>query len=104
MVEKMLHWLDRYRDFRSLCPRYFNACGAAEPAFGLGERHDPETHLIPLIVGAAHTGEPVTVFGHDYATPDGICIRDYIHVSDLGDAHILTLESLLVAGPSGVFH
>ena len=84
MVETILDWLDRYREFRSIRLRYFNACGA-EPSAGLGERHDPETHLIPLILRAVQTGQPVTVFGDDYPTADGTCIRDYIHVSDLAE-------------------
>ncbi len=103
MVEKMLEWLDRYRRFRSICLRYFNACGA-EPEAGLGELHDPETHLIPLILKAVQTNRPVTLFGDDYPTPDGTCIRDYIHVSDLADAHILAVENLLRGGRSDVFN
>ena len=103
MVEKMLEWLDRFRGLRSVRLRYFNACGG-EPESGLGERHDPETHLIPLVLNAAETGQPVTVFGDDYATPDGTCIRDYIHVSDLADAHILAVEYLLKGGKSDVFN
>ncbi|HZS54529.1 MAG TPA: UDP-glucose 4-epimerase GalE [Bryobacteraceae bacterium] len=103
MVEKILEWLDRYRQIRSIVLRYFNACGA-EPAAALGERHDPETHLIPLILRAVLTGNPVTIFGDDYATPDGTCIRDYIHVSDLAEAHILAVEHLLKGGASNVFN
>ncbi len=103
MVEKMLEWLDRYRGLRSIRLRYFNACGA-EPEAGLGERHDPETHLIPLVLRAIQTGIPVTLFGEDYPTPDGTCIRDYIHVSDLADAHIYAVEHLLEGGNSDVFN
>lgn len=103
MVEKMLEWLDRYREFRSIRLRYFNACGA-EPEAGLGEMHDPETHLLPLILRAVQTGNPVTLFGNDYPTPDGTCIRDYIHVSDLADAHIYAVEHLLRGGNSDVFN
>jgi UDP-glucose-4-epimerase GalE len=103
MVEKMLEWLDRYRKFRSIRLRYFNACGA-EPESGLGERHDPETHLIPLMLHAIQTGNPVTLFGDDYPTPDGTCIRDYIHVSDLAQAHIAAIEHLLGGGKSDVFN
>jgi UDP-glucose-4-epimerase GalE len=103
MVEKMLEWLDKYREFRAIRLRYFNACGA-EPEAGLGERHDPETHLIPLILKAVQTGEPVKVFGIDYPTPDGTCIRDYIHVSDLAEAHIFAVEHLLNGGASDVFN
>jgi UDP-glucose 4-epimerase len=103
MVEKILGWLDQYRGLRSICLRYFNACGS-EPGSGLGEEHEPETHLIPLLFRAIETGEPVTVFGEDYPTPDGTCIRDYIHVSDLAEAHILAVESLLSGGGSNKFN
>lgn len=103
MVEKILEWLDKYRNFRAIRLRYFNACGA-EPQAGLGERHDPETHLIPLILKAVLTNEPVTLFGADYPTPDGTCIRDYIHVSDLAEAHIFAVEHLLKGGLSDVFN
>ena len=103
MVEKILGWLDKFRGLRSIRLRYFNACGA-EPASGLGERHDPETHLIPLILRAVQTGTPVTLFGDDYPTPDGTCIRDYIHVSDLAEAHIVAVEHLLNGGASDVFN
>jgi UDP-glucose-4-epimerase GalE len=103
MVEKILEWLDRYRNFRSIRLRYFNACGA-EPEANLGERHDPETHLIPLILRAIQTGKPVTLFGDDYPTPDGTCIRDYIHVSDLAEAHVFAVEYLLKGGNSDVFN
>jgi UDP-glucose-4-epimerase GalE len=103
MVERMLGWLDQYRGLRSISLRYFNACGA-DPVAGLGEEHDPETHLIPLLVRAVATGEPITIYGDDYDTPDGTCVRDYIHVSDLAEAHILAVESLLRGGPSGAFN
>ena len=103
MVEKILGWLDEYRGVRSICLRYFNACGA-EPGSGLGEEHEPETHLIPLLFRAIETGKPVTVFGEDYPTPDGTCVRDYIHVSDLAEAHISSVESLLNGGASNRFN
>jgi len=103
MVEKILEWLDKYRGFRGIRLRYFNACGA-EPEAGLGERHDPETHLIPLILKAVQTGKPVTLFGDDYPTPDGTCIRDYIHVADLAEAHIFAVQHLLSGGGSDVFN
>ena len=73
--------------------RYFNAAGA-EPEHGLGERHDPETHLIPLALRALRTGEPITILGTDYPTPDGTCVRDYVHVSDLASAHVRALDRL----------
>lgn len=103
MVEKMLGWLDQCRGLRSVSLRYFNACGA-DPESGLGEEHDPETHLIPLLLRAVRTGEPVTIFGDDYDTPDGTCIRDYIHVADLAGAHVLALESLLAGAPSAAYN
>jgi UDP-glucose-4-epimerase GalE len=103
MVEKVLGWLDRFRDFRGIALRYFNACGA-DPDCGLGEEHDPETHLIPLLFRAIETGRPVQIFGGDYDSPDGTCIRDYIHVGDLADAHVLAVESLLAGGSSGAFN
>ncbi|MGH9614626.1 MAG: NAD-dependent epimerase/dehydratase family protein, partial [Bryobacteraceae bacterium] len=81
----------------------FNACGA-EPGSGLREEHDPETHLIPLLLRAIASGKPVTIFGDDYPTADGTCVRDYIHVSDLAEAHILAVESLLNSGNSDVFN
>ena len=75
---------------RSVALRYFNVAGATERN---GELHDPETHLIPNLLRAAETGEPITLFGDDYPTPDGTCIRDYIHVADLADAHLAALEA-----------
>jgi UDP-glucose-4-epimerase GalE len=103
MVEKIMDWLDKYREFRGIRLRYFNACGA-EPGTGLGELHDPETHLIPLLLRAVQTGKTMTIFGDDYPTPDGTCIRDYIHVSDLADAHVLAVEHLLDGGASDAYN
>jgi UDP-glucose-4-epimerase GalE len=103
MVERVLADLDRYRGLRSVVLRYFNACGA-EPEANLGERHDPETHLIPLLFRAAMTGEPVQIFGDDYPTPDGTCLRDYIHVGDLASAHLAALDHLLAGGESAQFN
>ncbi len=103
MVEKILGWLDQFREFRSIALRYFNACGA-DPNSGLGEEHEPETHLIPLLFKAVESGQPVTIFGDDYDTPDGTCIRDYIHVSDLAGAHVLAVEKLLAGGSSDAFN
>jgi UDP-glucose 4-epimerase len=81
---------------RSIALRYFNVAGATERN---GELHDPETHLIPNILRAVETGRPITLFGADYPTPDGTCIRDYIHVADLADAHLLAIEATGTAAP-----
>ncbi|HTW70434.1 MAG TPA: UDP-glucose 4-epimerase GalE [Acetobacteraceae bacterium] len=94
MIERALLWAGRIHGLRSACLRYFNAAGA-DPEGRLGEDHDPETHLIPLVIDAAlGRGPEVTVFGTDYPTPDGTCIRDYVHVADLAAAHLLALETL----------
>jgi len=103
MVETLLRWFDAIHGLRSVSLRYFNASGA-DPAGGMGEEHDPETHLIPLMLRAVATGQPFTVFGDDYDTPDGTCIRDYIHVNDLAEAHILAVEALLAGGASDQFN
>ena len=103
MVETILGWFDRIHNLTSVCLRYFNASGA-DPDGGLGEEHEPETHLIPLIFRAVETGNPVTVFGNDYDTPDGTCMRDYIHVNDLAQAHILALDYLMKGGASEKFN
>jgi len=103
MVEKILGWLDPYRGLRSIKLRYFNACGS-DPESGLGEEHDPETHLIPLLLRAVATGNPINIYGDDYETPDGTCIRDYVHVTDLAEAHVLALEKLLAGGASDAFN
>lgn len=94
MVERALLWADRIHGLRSACLRYFNAAGA-DPQGRIGEDHDPETHLIPLAIDAA-LGRipPLQVFGDDYPTPDGTCVRDYIHVADLADAHLRVLDVL----------
>ncbi len=92
MVEQALADYDRAYGLKSVCLRYFNAAGA-DPAGRLGERHDPETHLIPLVLRVASGRLPhIRVFGRDYDTPDGTCIRDYIHVADLCSAHLLALD------------
>jgi UDP-glucose-4-epimerase GalE len=103
MVETLLGWFDRIHGLTSVCLRYFNASGA-DPLGRLGEEHEPETHLIPLLLRAILTGRPVTIFGDDYDTPDGTCIRDYIHVDDLAQAHILAVEHLASGGPSDQFN
>ncbi len=84
---------------RHVILRYFNAAGAAEDG-RLAERHDPETHLLPLALRAARDGTPLIVNGDDYPTPDGTCVRDYVHVSDLADAHVLAVRRLLDGGDS----
>ena len=92
ILERMLAWLERTSGMRYAALRYFNAAGATEER---GEAHDPELHLIPLVLQVAlGQRDKITVFGNDYPTPDGTCVRDYIHVSDLADAHILALGQL----------
>lgn len=95
MVEQVLEDYDLAFGLKSVCLRYFNAAGA-DPACELGERHEPETHLIPILLQVASGRRArAAVFGTDYATPDGTCIRDYIHVSDLCEAHLLALDYLV---------
>lgn len=104
MVERILSDFDKAYHFNSVCFRYFNAAGA-DPTGLLGEDHAPETHLIPLVLLAAlGKQESISIFGTDYPTPDGSCIRDYIHVTDLAQAHILGLEYLLKGGNSNIFN
>ena len=92
LVERMLEWFHRIHGLRYSSLRYFNAAGAAD---NLGEAHQPETHLIPLVLQAAlGKRDAISVFGTDYPTPDGTCVRDYIHVLDLAQAHLLALEAL----------
>jgi UDP-glucose 4-epimerase len=100
-VERALHWHSLAHGVRYVALRYFNAAGATETR---GERHSPETHLIPLVLEAAEKKSSVAIFGDDYPTPDGTCVRDYIHVSDLARAHVLALNSLAVGGQSAVFN
>ncbi|MBD1806596.1 UDP-glucose 4-epimerase GalE [Microcoleus sp. FACHB-SPT15] len=104
MVEQILSDFDHAYGLRSVRFRYFNAAGA-DPQGRLGEDHEPETHLIPLVLlTAMGKRESISVFGTDYDTPDGTCIRDYIHVTDLAQAHILGLEHLLKGGSTEVFN
>jgi UDP-glucose 4-epimerase len=104
MVERMLADYDAAHGLRSVALRYFNAAGA-DPEGELGERHDPETHLIPLVLQAAAGRRPsIQVFGTDYDTPDGTCIRDYIHIQDLCAAHLLALERLAGGAPSAAYN
>lgn len=103
-IERMLASYARAYEIRYAALRYFNASGA-DVAEGLGERHDPETHLIPIVLEAALGKRPhVTIFGDDYATKDGTCVRDYIHVKDLADAHLAALAHLARGGESGAFN
>ncbi len=93
ILERMLHWLDETHNLRFAALRYFNAAGAAGP--DQGEDHDPETHLIPIVLEVAlGQRDKIVIFGDDYDTPDGTCVRDYVHVLDLAEAHILALEAL----------
>ncbi|OKH14517.1 UDP-glucose 4-epimerase GalE [Fischerella major NIES-592] len=104
MVERILSDFDTAYGLKSVIFRYFNAAGA-DPNGKLGEDHNPETHLIPLVLQTAlGKRESISVFGTDYPTADGTCIRDYIHVNDLADAHVLGLEYLLRGGDSEVFN
>jgi len=103
-VEQLLNSCDRAYGLKSVSLRYFNAAGADE-AGKIGERHDPETHLIPLILKTAiGEREDIKIFGTDYPTHDGTCIRDYVHVSDLTQAHLLALEALLLGKKSSVYN
>ena|SRR5579862_8951392 len=98
-VERMLADAGRAHGLRSVSLRYFNAAGA-DPDGEIGEAHDPEPHLIPRVLEAARNGTAVTIYGDDYDTADGTCIRDYIHVSDIADAHLRALDYLLTGGTS----
>lgn len=101
-MEKMMHWFDTAHGIKYVSLRYFNAAGAHEGG-QIGEDHSPETHLVPIIMQVALGQRPqISIFGDDYATPDGTCIRDYIHVTDLADAHILAVEKLRRGGDSSI--
>jgi UDP-glucose-4-epimerase GalE len=102
-VERILHWFGNAYGLRWNALRYFNAAGA-HPDGSLREEHEPETHLIPLTMRAALNEHPIEIYGTDYDTPDGTAIRDYVHVLDLADAHVLALERLLRGGDSGAFN
>jgi UDP-arabinose 4-epimerase len=103
VVERMLADLDAAGGLRSVVLRYFNAAGA-DPEGEIGEAHDPETHLIPLVLASARDSNPVSIFGADYDTADGTCVRDYVHVADLADAHVRAVEYLLNGGASCSFN
>lgn len=94
--EGALRWYGSAYGMRSVSLRYFNVAGATDD---LGESHDPETHLIPAILRAVESGTPVTLFGDDYPTPDGTCIRDYLHVADLADAHLRAIDATVPGDP-----
>lgn len=103
-IEGMLKWCDRAHGIRYAALRYFNAAGS-DPSADIGEDHDPETHLIPLVMKTAlGQRDHIGVYGGDYPTADGTCVRDYIHVRDLAEAHLLALEYLEKGGESGSFN
>lgn len=102
MIENVLEDYDRAYGLKYVCLRYFNAAGAS---YGIGEHHDPETHLIPIVLKIALEKKgDVKIFGNDYPTPDGTCVRDYIHVCDLASAHILALNELSKSNKSNQFN
>jgi UDP-glucose 4-epimerase len=104
IIEQVLIDYARAYNMRSVCLRYFNAAGA-DPEGQLGERHEPETHLIPLVLKtAAGKNKEIVIYGNDYDTPDGTCVRDYIHVMDLCSAHWLALKSLLGGAESQFYN
>jgi UDP-glucose 4-epimerase len=104
IFEKFLNWCDTAYGIRSVCLRYFNAAGA-DIENDLGEDHDPETHLIPLVLKVAlGKREKIEVFGTDYDTPDGTCVRDYVHIKDLATAHVLALKRLNEGGTSSFYN
>ena len=103
-MEKMMKWTDVAHGVHYVALRYFNACGA-HVSGEIGEAHNPETHLIPLILQVPNgQRESISIFGDDYDTKDGTCVRDYIHVTDLAQAHILAVKYLMDGGKSDVFN
>ena len=103
-VEKMFKWVAEAHGLRYVSMRYFNACGADENGI-IGEAHNPESHLIPIILQVPNgKRETISIYGTDYDTPDGTCIRDYIHVTDLAQAHILAVKYLYNGGKSDIFN
>jgi UDP-glucose-4-epimerase GalE len=102
-IEHALPHFERAYGIRSICLRYFNAAGA-DPDGEIGEDHAPEIHVIPRAIEAAQRGVPIDIFGEDYPTADGTCLRDYIHVTDLADAHLRALTWLQSGGASGVYN
>lgn len=102
-VERILSDCDTAHGLKSIRLRYFNAAGA-DASGHIGEMHDPESHLIPLVLKSAMTRSPIKVFGTDYPTPDGTCLRDYVHVTDLAQAHLLALQALMDGAPSTAYN
>lgn len=103
-MEHMIGWVSKAHGLKYIALRYFNACGA-HMSGKIGEAHNPESHLIPLILQVPlGQREHISIYGDDYPTEDGTCIRDYIHVTDLSDAHVLALERLMSGGGSGVYN
>ena len=103
-MEKMFHWTSVAHNLRYVSLRYFNACGAHKSGT-IGEAHAPETHLIPLILQVPNgKRDAIMIFGNDYDTKDGTCVRDYIHVTDLANAHILAVEYLRKGNESNIFN
>ena len=102
-MEKMFKWCEKAYGVKYVSLRYFNACGADESGI-IGEDHEPETHLIPVILKNAINNNSVKIFGTDYPTSDGTCVRDYIHVTDLASAHVLAVKYLLEGGKSDIFN
>ena len=103
-MEKMFKWVSKAHNLRYVSLRYFNACGA-HVSGEIGEAHNPESHLIPIILQVPNgKRETISIFGDDYPTKDGTCIRDYIHVTDLAQAHILAVEYLRKGNPSDIFN
>ncbi len=102
-VEQILSDCDAGHGLKSICLRYFNAAGA-DASGTIGEMHDPESHLIPIVLKNALLNQPIKIFGDDYSTPDGTCIRDYVHVTDLAQAHLLALKALMEGSPSCAYN
>lgn len=103
-MERMIHWTSFAHDLKFVCLRYFNACGAHFSG-EIGEAHDPESHLIPLILQVSNgKRSEISIFGNDYNTKDGTCIRDYVHVTDLAQAHVLALNYLIKGGENAIFN
>lgn len=103
MFEKILSWYDMIYGIKHINLRYFNAAGAA-PDGSLGENHDPETHIIPVAIKAAMNNQPFNLFGDDYSTKDGTCVRDYIHVLDLAEVHMQAIKKIAETKTSDVFN